>query len=154
MVSVSVRQNPAWAVPDMPRETNRHRKGDTHLIGGKPHDPLDPGPWLWKADPSYQRDQRIGRHRRGELPDPPRRARRPRPHREPLDCREAAREPASFPGPVREPVAPLGRLREDAWDRFLHHSAELAEAHRKPRKSGASGPARRLLNRLRKLFHA
>jgi hypothetical protein len=51
-------------------ELNRHRPGDTWMIGGKPHDPDDPGVWPWKPDPNYKRDRRTGRHRRGELPDP------------------------------------------------------------------------------------
>lgn len=134
MVSVSVRQNPAWAIPDMPRPANRHRSGDTFLIGGKPHDPLDPGPWLWRPDPSYQRDLRTGRHRRGELPDPVRPIRRPLPFPRLVDSPGTVDSRDSHPGA-------FGALREDAWARFLLHSAELAEAHRQPRRSGPSGLA-------------
>lgn len=45
----------------------RHRPGDTFEIGGKPHDPHDPGPY---GSPGWFQDRRTGRHRRGELPDP------------------------------------------------------------------------------------
>lgn len=64
-----------------PYSTGRHRPGDTFLIGVKPHDTADPGPWLWKADPAYRPDRRTGRHRRGELPDPvPQSVHEPRPN--------------------------------------------------------------------------
>ncbi|WP_156926228.1 hypothetical protein [Glycomyces arizonensis] len=45
----------------------RHQPGDTFEIGGKPYDPLDPGPY---GTPGWYQDNRTGRHRRGELPDP------------------------------------------------------------------------------------
>jgi hypothetical protein len=114
MVSLSVPQNRLWALDGERAESNRHRKGDAYLIGGKPYDPLDPGPWLWKADPGFQPDRRTGRHRRGELPDPLPETRRPRLY--------------------LEPAAAFGNLREDAWTRFLDGSAVLAQAHTAPRK--------------------
>ncbi|WP_026925412.1 hypothetical protein [Glycomyces arizonensis] len=45
----------------------RHKPGDDWKIGGKPHDPDDPGPY---GSPGWYQDRRTGRHRRNELPDP------------------------------------------------------------------------------------
>lgn len=126
MVSASLSENRAWALPTGPGKSNRHRKGDTYVIGGKPYDPQDPGPWLWKADADYRPDRRTGRHRRGGLPDPIRERRRPRPY--------------------PEPAYSFGKLREDAWARFIAHSAVLAEARTAPaRRSRAKRLLRRLL---------
>jgi len=125
MVSSSVPQNQSWALDGEQGDSNRHRPGDTYLIGGKPYDPLDPGPWLWNADADYRPDRRSGRHRRGELPDPIPEDRRPRPY--------------------PEPAVTFGKLREDAWTRFLDLSAVLAEAHTAPRKP-------RIATRLRSMF--
>ncbi len=48
----------------------RHRPGDTWIIDrNRPHDPLDPGAF---GAPGWHPDPRTGRHRRNELPDPPR----------------------------------------------------------------------------------
>ncbi|MFG3338230.1 hypothetical protein [Glycomyces sp. NPDC048151] len=55
---VSPRYEPMWL---------RHRPGDTWMIGGKPFDPDDPGPY---GNPRWRPDRRTGRHRRGERPDP------------------------------------------------------------------------------------
>ena len=65
----------------------RHQPGDTWEIGGKPYDPLDPGPY---GSPGWYQDQRTGRHRRGELPDP-------------LPADEPDRYPTPNPSPVRFP---------------------------------------------------
>ncbi len=53
--------------PDQRPPRLRHRPGDTFEIGGRPHDPLGPGPY---GSPGWFQDRRTGRHRRGELPDP------------------------------------------------------------------------------------
>lgn len=46
----------------------RHRPGDTWIIDThRPHDPFDPGPF---GTPGWYPDQRSGRHRRDETPDP------------------------------------------------------------------------------------
>jgi hypothetical protein len=46
----------------------RHRPGDTWIIDtNRPHDPFDPGPF---GSPGWYPDQRTGRHRRDETPDP------------------------------------------------------------------------------------
>ncbi|MBO3735385.1 hypothetical protein [Glycomyces niveus] len=85
----------------------RHRPGDTWEIGGKPHDPGDPGPFGsdgWRPDP------RTGRHRRDELPDPI----------PPWEQGPAAREAEPAPSPERtqeeaplvEPGRPPARLVE------------------------------------------
>jgi hypothetical protein len=55
---VSPRYEPMWL---------RHKPGDTWMIGGKPFDPDDPGPY---GNPRWRPDRRTGRHRRGEQPDP------------------------------------------------------------------------------------
>jgi hypothetical protein len=55
---VSPRYEPMWL---------RHKPGDTWMIGGKPYDPDDPGPY---GNPLWRPDRRTGRHRRGERPDP------------------------------------------------------------------------------------
>ncbi len=117
----------------------RHRPGDTWIIDrDRPNDPLDPGPF---GSPGWAPDNRTGRHRRAELPDPPREAeepnsstRRPSPGRGERDQPEAGSE-GSGPRPGRgrgdEPPPSsrsrfwgdaddrrrydFGRLREDAW---------------------------------------
>lgn len=140
MVSISLRQNRAAApdqntavspaqldrvsgsdpAHDQTRDANRHeprhlrhRPGDDWEIGGRPHDPADPGPY---GSPGWQQDRRTGRHRRGELPDPL-----------PSDDQRPRREPRPRPEPYR-----FDKLREDAWDRFLTVSAPLAAAHTTP----------------------
>lgn len=46
----------------------RHQAGDTWIIDtNRPHDPYDPGPY---GTPGWYRDERTGRHRRDETPDP------------------------------------------------------------------------------------
>lgn len=46
----------------------RHRPGDTWIIdANRPHDPFDPGPF---GSPGWYKDERTGRHRRDETPDP------------------------------------------------------------------------------------
>ncbi|WP_100447821.1 hypothetical protein [Glycomyces xiaoerkulensis] len=91
----------------------RHRPGDEWKIGGRPHDPDDPGPY---GTPGWRPDRRIGRHRRGELPDP-------LPETDPTD-----QEPQRFP-----------RLREDAYRAFIRDSEELHQAHfRSPEPSRAA----------------
>lgn len=123
----------------------RHRPGDTWQIGGKPTDPEDPGPF---GSSGWRPDSRTGRHRRDELPDPvppwkaaddeeeaveteappfpaadpPTRRRRPRFWQE-----ERAGE-ARGEAPQEEPWR-FEKLREDAWDRFVIKSSELAAAH-------------------------
>lgn len=143
MVVISVPQNPAWALDATPHDENRHRSGDTWLIGGKPHDPLDPGPWMWNPAPDFQPDRRTGRHRRGELPDPIRKDRR-----DPRIRLERVHRPSPHrAGDVRTlpPIDPFARLREDAWARFLDHSTELAVAHNGREKPSR---ARRFFKRL------
>lgn len=54
----SPRYEPMWL---------RHKPGDTWMIGGKPVDVHDPGPF---GNPLWRPDRRTGCHRRGELPDP------------------------------------------------------------------------------------
>jgi hypothetical protein len=135
----------------------RHRPGDTWIIDrDRPHDPHDPGPF---GSPDWRPDNRTGRHRRGELPDPPRLL--DIPHRpETTQPRERANRPS--PGPTSEgaegrrwspgrsgdepPEPPehprrrfweddhedrydFGKLREDAWARFLVGSQELHRDH-------------------------
>ncbi|WP_100448060.1 hypothetical protein [Glycomyces xiaoerkulensis] len=82
----------------------RHRPGDDWKIGGRPHDPDDPGPY---GTPGWRPDRRIGRHRRGELPDPL-----------PEDRASSTERPQRF-----------SRLREDAYRAFLRDSEELHQAH-------------------------
>ncbi|WP_460539673.1 hypothetical protein [Glycomyces halotolerans] len=125
----------------------RHRPGDTWQIGGKPEDPLDPGPF---GSPGWYQDRRTGRHRRGELPDPlppddPSQASQvsawirlnlpaPAPvievSRPSVDDSATASEPASAgePPPERAGLR-SSSLREDAWQRFLIGSEPLARAH-------------------------
>ncbi|GAB3647071.1 hypothetical protein [Glycomyces tarimensis] len=97
----------------------RHRPGDTFEIGGKPHDALDPGPY---GTPGWRPDQRTGRHRRGELPEPlqPEPA---KPSPTPRQRRRLHAEPD-----IDEPYR-FSKLREDAWDRWLIDSEPLAAAH-------------------------
>jgi hypothetical protein len=46
----------------------RHKPGDTWIIDtNRPHDPYDPGPF---GSPDWYKDERTGRHRRDETPDP------------------------------------------------------------------------------------
>ncbi len=99
MVCVSVRQN---RVPTP--ERNTHTSTRMRVIGGKPADPHDPGPY---GSPGWYQDRRTGRHRRGELPDPLAHAPSEAPHR-------------------------FDPLRESAWDDFLADSEPLAAAHREP----------------------
>jgi hypothetical protein len=134
----------------------RHRPGDTWEIGGKPRDPDDPGPYGsagWRPDP------RTGRHRRNELPDPIPPWEQPQqdePVPEPAAQDGAAPpEPAPPAVPDRSAREPRRRnrfwtedtdepenreaiperphrfpkLQEDAWDRFVIKSADLAAAH-------------------------
>jgi hypothetical protein len=101
----------------------RHRPGDTWEIGGKPHDPDDPGPFGsdgWRPDP------RTGRHRRDELPDPI-----PPWEQDPAAAREA--EPAPSPertqeeAPLVEPGRPPARLVESG-----SRSDDRGGSHRPP----------------------
>jgi hypothetical protein len=111
----------------------RHQPGDEWEIGGKPHDPDDPGVF---GSPGWRPDPRTGRHRRGELPDPPPSWQRPRAQAEPPRRRRFWTEPEEDDG-ERQAVSEVaqeesflfGRLREDAWDRFMIKSAPLAAAH-------------------------
>lgn len=107
----------------------RHRPGDTWEIGGRPHDPADPGPY---GAPGWYQDRRTGRHRRGELPDPLPTDRRPQPEPRHIEDgqphHKPRRESRSGPEPYR-----FDRLREGAWDRFMIVSAPLAAAHSTPR---------------------
>ncbi|MEU5872333.1 hypothetical protein AB0A73_12345 [Glycomyces sp. NPDC047369] len=128
MDCVSVPRNRPRTAPTCDAGADRHRKGDTYLIGGRPADPHDPGPWLWRTEPGYRPDRRTGRHRRGELPDPlPENRPRPRPHSGPVAAAD-----------------PIERLRELAWTRFLDSSEVLAQAHRRPARR--PGFAVRFLN--------
>jgi hypothetical protein len=46
----------------------RHKPGDTWIIDtNRPYDPYDPGPF---GSPGWYKDERTGRHRRDETPDP------------------------------------------------------------------------------------
>ncbi|MEV3938220.1 hypothetical protein AB0K52_19855 [Glycomyces sp. NPDC049804] len=46
----------------------RHQPGDTWIIdANRPYDPFDPGPY---GSPGWYKDERTGRHRRDETPDP------------------------------------------------------------------------------------
>lgn len=93
-------------VPQSTLPKNRPTPTQVSLSGYQfrtaPYDAYDPGPWLWRADPSYQRDLRTGRHRRDEAPDP-------RPD-----------------APSHHQVV---AIRDLAWARFLESSAPLAQAH-------------------------
>jgi hypothetical protein len=130
----------------------RHQPGDTWIIDrDRPADPLDPGPF---GSPDWRPDNRTGRHRRGELPDPPAETEPTRPRSEratrpsPGPASEGAEERRPSPGrggnePPEPPVRPrrrfweddhedrydFGKLREDAWLRFLAGSQELHHAH-------------------------
>ncbi|GAA2140046.1 hypothetical protein [Glycomyces algeriensis] len=141
--------------PDSPRYEPphlRHRPGDTWIIDrDRPHDLLDPGPF---GSEGWLPDSRTGRHRRGELPDPPRETeddqpRSDRAHRpSPGPTSEGAERRRPFPGRdgIEPPEPPerrrrrfweddhedrydFGKLREDAWTRFLAGSQELHHAH-------------------------
>lgn len=128
----------------------RHRPGETWTIDrDRPHDPLDPGPF---GSPGWRPDTRTGRHRQGELPDPPgetvepRNVRAYRPSPGPTPEGAEGRRPS--PGrtgtePPEPPERPrrhfwaddnedrydFGKLREEAWTRFLAGSQELHHAH-------------------------
>jgi hypothetical protein len=129
----------------------RHRPGDTWIIDReRPHDPLDPGPF---GSLDWRPDNRTGRHRRGELPDPPRdtepnqpRSERVRPSPGPTSEGAEGRRPSPGRGGNEPPEPPersrrrfweddnedrydFGKLREDAWTRFLDGSQELHHAH-------------------------
>ncbi|MCC3763938.1 hypothetical protein K3N28_12770 [Glycomyces sp. TRM65418] len=140
--------------PRYERPHLRHRPGDTWIVDReRPHDPLDPGPY---GSPGWYADKRTGRHRRGELPDQPDEGR----PQEPIDRRspdaspETAGKPRATPGrsgdelpqPPRRPRFweegsddrryDFGKLREDAWSRFLVESQELHHAHLIQRVTG------------------
>ncbi|MDN3241314.1 hypothetical protein [Glycomyces tritici] len=130
----------------------RHRPGDTWIIDReRPHDPLDHGPF---DSPDWRPDNRTGRHRRGEQPDPPHTAETGRPRsghadrpspgptsegaagRRPAPCRNGDEPPEPPERPRRrfweddrEDRYDFGKLREDAWARFLVGSQELHHAH-------------------------
>jgi len=130
----------------------RHRPGDTWIIDrDRPHDPLDPGPF---GSPEWRPDNRTGRHRRGELPDTPfdmepirpRSERTIRPSPGPTSEGAEARRPWPGRGGSEPPEPPersrrrfwedgnedrydFGKLREEAWTRFLAGSQELHNAH-------------------------
>lgn len=130
----------------------RHRPGDTFEIGGRPHDPLDPGPY---GSPGWFQDRRTGRHRRGELPDPlpdaepdgprpipspapPVDEERPSPHRRRRWDRpeqRSAYEPRHSTRAARRDADELHRLpplREGAMQRFLELSQPFRDAHFQP----------------------
>lgn len=92
-------------VPQSTLPKNRPTPTQVSLSGYQfrtaPYDAFDPGPWLWRADPTYQRDLRTGRHRRDEAPDP-------------------------LPSTPNHQVVVI---RDLAWARFLESSAPLAQAH-------------------------
>lgn len=115
----------------------RHQPGDTWIIDRhRPHDPLDPGPY---GAPGWFPDNRTGRHRRGELPDPapddsPARPQpRPSPTRRPLPRGGDAPPPSSrrrrWDDVDDNRRYDFGRLREEAWSSFLADSASLHDAH-------------------------
>jgi hypothetical protein len=119
----------------------RHRPGDTWIIDrDRPDDPLNPGP---SGSPGWYADKRTGRHRRGELPDPPVDGRRPSlgPFRDGTGERPSMRSSGDEPPqPPRRPRPRYGReeddsrydfgkLREDAWRRFMVESQELHRSH-------------------------
>ena len=154
----------------------RHRPGDTFEIGGKPHDPLDPGVY---GTPNWRPDPRTGRHRHGELPDPhpdfdlsrppgfradPSGDHPDRPQRRPLPG-PADPEP-SLPDASRAPTRPLERhprhrrwemsdteppprfspMREAAMRRFLELSQPFRDAHFEPEPPGLAQRARWVLS--------
>jgi hypothetical protein len=124
----------------------RHRPGDTWIIDrDRLHDPLDPGPY---GSPGWYADKRTGRHRRGELPDPPSKGKSTpeTDRRTPGPTPEGADKPRPTPGlSGDEPPPPprrsrfwredddhrytFGKLREDAWTYFLADSEVLHQAH-------------------------
>jgi hypothetical protein len=123
----------------------RHRPGDTWIIDrDRLHDPLDPGPY---GSPGWYADKRTGRHRRGELPDPPNESKpTAATDRSPGPTPEGAEKPHPTPGRSGdEPPQPprrsrfwredgdhrytFGKLREDAWNYFLADSQVLHQAH-------------------------
>lgn len=97
----------------------RHRPGDTWIIDrDRPHDPLDPGPF---GSPGWAPDNRTGRHRRAELPDPPREAE---------EANSSRPGPDSGAGPRRSTVPKSAGLRPGA-------SSDTAEPRRSPAAEGA-----------------
>jgi len=130
----------------------RHRPGDTWIIDrDRLHDPLDPGPF---GSPEWRPDNRTGRHRRDELPDAPfdiepnrppyERTTRPSPGPSsegveglrPSPGRGSSEPPEPPERPRRrfwedgnEDRYDFGKLREEAWTRFLAGSQELHNAH-------------------------
>ncbi|THV41411.1 hypothetical protein [Glycomyces buryatensis] len=112
----------------------RHRPGDTWEIGGKPHDPADPGAF---GTPGWRPDPRTGRHRRGELPDPPPPVADSGQDRPPVDpAPEAADERRPSPSP-RPPARQ--RFWEDSTEplRFVGDNKP-----RHPDQPGNNRPAR------------
>jgi hypothetical protein len=85
-----------------------------------PHDPLDPGPY---GSPGWHADKRTGRHRRGELPDPP---------SEKKPSASGYRRSRFWPEADDGQRYYFGKLREDAWTDFLIDSDELFQAHHTP----------------------
>ncbi|GAB3655990.1 hypothetical protein GCM10028833_31140 [Glycomyces tarimensis] len=116
----------------------RHRPGDTFEIGGKPHDPEDPGTYGTRG---WRPDKRTGRHRRGELSDPiP--PWEESPDRDPV----ADGRPSPIPRrrrlctePDSEPEEPFrfSKLREDAGPRRRDGRRPTASV-RGPRRSTSS----------------
>jgi hypothetical protein len=125
----------------------RHRPADTWIIDrDRPCDPLDPGPY---GSPGWYADKRTGRHRRGELPDPPPEAKptASKDRRSAGSTPERTGKPRPMPGRSGdEPPQPprrsrfweeddesrrhnFGKLREDAWSSFLIDSEHLHHAH-------------------------
>lgn len=89
----------------------------------RPNDPHDPGPY---GSPGWSVDKRTGRHRRGEIPDPPSET-KPRASNE----RRSRFWPEEDDGQRHY----FGKLREDAWTAFLADSDELFQAHHAPAAS-------------------
>lgn len=105
----------------------RHRPGDTFEIGGRPHDPQDPGTY---GSPGWYQDRRTGRHRRNELPDPlPPEAEKPRPGRHRRFWGGHEDERADRYADDFELSFGFSPLQEDAWERWLIDSEPLAAAH-------------------------
>ncbi|MEU6857723.1 hypothetical protein AB0B28_02415 [Glycomyces sp. NPDC046736] len=105
---VSPRYEPMWL---------RHKPGDTWMIGGKPYDPDDPGPY---GNPLWRPDRRTGRHRRGERPDPI----------APWEWREGDPEPPDFA---------RTRIR---WDAHGDWTPDRIEASGRPEDGAGTVPER------------
>ncbi|GAB3655552.1 hypothetical protein [Glycomyces tarimensis] len=162
------RYNPSHHDPSVPESDPRspryepphlrHRPGDTFEIGGKPFDPLDPGPF---GTPGWRPDNRTGRHRRGELPDP-----EPEPdaNREPGAGQHRHREPEPPPPAADARQRPnsnpyrryrdwadhsdpyrFSPMREDAMRRFLELSQPFRDAHFEPEAPSLAARLVRLL---------